>query len=57
MFRYDNFPRHPGVPSPYHHKHIAGRKDVEILSIVPGLAGILQEIVSIISQGPSVSLF
>jgi len=57
MFRYDNFPRHPSVPSPYHHKHIAGRKNVEILSTAPILAEILKEIVSIISQGASVSSF
>lgn len=57
MFRYDNFPRHPGVPSPYHHKHIAGRENVEILSTAPRLAEVLKEIVSIISQGPSVSSF
>lgn len=30
VFRYDNFPKHPGIRPPYHHKHVSKRRALQI---------------------------
>lgn len=42
VFRYDNFPKHPGIRPPQHHKHISKRRAVQ-LQEAPKLIDILEE--------------
>jgi len=42
VFRYDNFPKHPGIRPPYHHKHISKRRAVQ-LQKAPKLIDVLEE--------------
>ncbi len=43
IFRYDNYPNHPGIFSPFHHKHTS--KGVTRLEAAPKLIEIIQEAV------------
>jgi hypothetical protein len=47
VFRYDNYPNHPGISSPFHHKHTS--KGVIQLEVAPKLAEIIEEAVRYIS--------
>jgi len=47
VFRYDNYPNHPGISSPFHHKHTS--TGVVQLEIAPKLADIIEEAVRYIS--------
>ena len=42
VFRYDNYPNHPGLRPPYHHKHVP-RKRLARLKEAPKLVDILEE--------------
>ena len=42
IFRYDNFPKHPGIRPPYHHKHIPKRRAMQ-LQEAPKLIDVLEE--------------
>lgn len=42
VFRYDNYPNHPGLRPPYHHKHVP-QKRLAILKEAPKLIDILEE--------------
>ena len=49
VFRYDNFPLHPGVPFPYHHhKHVRDVERVEILADAPRLIQVISEVVDML---------
>jgi hypothetical protein len=48
IFRYDNYPNHPGISSPFHHKHTT--KGVIQLEVAPKLADIIEEAVRYISS-------
>jgi len=43
VFRYDNYPQHPGIVPPFHHKHTS--KGVLQLETAPKLIEIIQEAV------------
>ncbi|MCG3120942.1 MAG: hypothetical protein ALAOOOJD_03863 [bacterium] len=30
IFRYDNFPKHPGIQPPFHHKHVSKRRAIQL---------------------------
>jgi hypothetical protein len=45
VFRYDNFAKHPGIRPPYHHKHLAKRRVVQ-LKEAPKLIHIIEEALS-----------
>jgi len=47
IFRYDNYPNHPGISFPFHHKHTP--KGVIQLEAAPKLADIIEEAVRYIS--------
>ncbi len=42
VFRYDNYPNHPGLRPPYHHKH-APQKRLALLKEAPKLIDVLEE--------------
>ncbi len=42
VFRYDNYPNHPGLRPPFHHKHVP-QQDLVILEEAPKLIDILEE--------------
>ncbi len=42
VFRFDNYPNHPGLRPPYHHKHIP-KKRLALLKEAPKLIDILEE--------------
>ena len=42
VFRYDNYPNHPGLRPPYHHKHVP-KKRLALLKAAPKLIDILEE--------------
>ena len=44
FFRYDNFPLHPGISQPYHHKHPPESNQVMSLDRKPKLIEIIEEI-------------
>ncbi len=44
VFRYDNFAKHPGIRSPFHHKHISKRRVVQ-LKEAPKLIDVIEEAV------------
>jgi len=48
VFRYDNFPLHPRVPFPYHHKHVRDVERVEILADAPRLLQVISEVVDML---------
>jgi hypothetical protein len=50
VFRYDNAPHHPQIPTYPHHKHI-GPEDTLAASEEPALAQILSEIESLLGAG------
>lgn len=41
IFRYDNYPKHPGISSPFHHKHTS--TGVIQLEAAPKLIDIIEE--------------
>jgi hypothetical protein len=43
VFRYDNYPNHPGLRPPYHHKHVAAKRRVVRLKEAPKLIDVLEE--------------
>jgi hypothetical protein len=47
VFLYDNYPNHPGISSPFHHKHTS--KGVVQLEVAPKLADIIEVAVKYIS--------
>jgi len=49
VFRYDNFPRHPGVPPPYHHFH---SPDGQVLPInePPTLLEVIEQIAKMLFE-------
>lgn len=44
IFRYDNYPKHPGISPPYHHKHISDGKVIS-LSESPKFIDMIEEAV------------
>lgn len=44
VFRYDNFSRHPGIRSPFHHKHVSKRRAIQ-LQKAPKLIDVIEEAV------------
>lgn len=42
VFRYDNYPNHPGLRPPYHHKHVSNQSLVH-LEEAPKLIDVLEE--------------
>ena len=44
VFRYDNYPRHPGISPPYHHKHISSQDRVLPVATKPKLIEVIEEI-------------
>jgi len=42
VFRYDNYPNHPGLRSPFHHKHVPKRRLAQ-LKAAPKLIDVLEE--------------
>ncbi len=43
IFRYDNYPNHPGLRPPYHHKHVAAKRRVVRMKEAPKLIDVLEE--------------
>lgn len=43
IFRYDNYPNHPGLRPPFHHKHVAAKRRVVLLKEAPKLIDVLEE--------------
>lgn len=44
VFRYDNFAKHPGIRSPFHHKHVSKRRVIQ-LKEAPKLIDVIEEAV------------
>jgi hypothetical protein len=42
IFRYDNFPKHPGIVYPFHHKHISKQQTIQ-LHEAPKLIDVIEE--------------
>ncbi len=42
VFRYDNYPNHPGLRPPFHHKHVSTRR-VALLKEAPKLIDVPEE--------------
>jgi hypothetical protein len=42
VFRYDNFPKHPGIAYPFHHKHVSKQQAIQ-LHEAPKLIDVIEE--------------